>query len=115
MRRVSLIGLALAAPVAFTAVNSAALADPQTQSANPSTAPQDFSALADPVSAYAPKDAYAKATKPKVDCKSYDETIQFIQSLIDKAKLERTERYEVLEKLKLMTPTNRRFSMVSVG
>lgn len=39
-----------------------------------------------------------------VDRRSYDETTRFIQSLIDKARLEGKEKYRVLERLKSMTP-----------
>lgn len=39
-----------------------------------------------------------------VDRRSYDETIRFMQTLIDKAKLETREKYGVLESLKSMTP-----------
>lgn len=41
-----------------------------------------------------------------VDRNSYDETIQFIRSLIDKTRLGRTEKYEALEKLKSKTPAS---------
>jgi len=40
-----------------------------------------------------------------VDRRSYDETIQFMQTLIDKAKLETRDKYSVLESLKSITPT----------
>jgi hypothetical protein len=42
-----------------------------------------------------------------VDRRSYDETVQFLWSLIDKAKLERREKYGALERLKSMTSASR--------
>ena len=39
-----------------------------------------------------------------IDRKSYDETIQFMQTLIAKAKLETKEKYHALESLKSITP-----------